>query len=200
MNKQNNDRYTKIDPKIKDILILLGEGAFLASSIVFPGIPIIASKLLKINEYVKKTGNHKDWQKFNLWRLRQILKRMKDAEYVEIKEENGLSVVKITKKGQDKILRYNIEKMDLDETKLDGHWRLVIYDIKTPKRKNSEMFRRSISKLKMLKLQKSVYITPFACEDEIEYLRQIYEIGSEVLILKVKNLENEQAYKNYFGI
>ena len=200
MNKQNNDRYTKIDPKIKDILILLGEGAFLASSIVFPGIPIIASKLLKINEYVKKTGNHKDWQKFNLWRLRQILKRMKDAEYVEIKEENGLSVVKITKKGQDKILRYNIEKMHLDETKLDGHWRLVIYDIKTPKRKNSEMFRRSISKLKMLKLQKSVYITPFACEDEIEYLRQIYEIGSEVLILKVKNLENEQAYKNYFGI
>ena len=200
MNKQNNDRYTKIDPKIKDILILLGEGAFLASSIVFPGIPIIASKLLKINEYVKKAGSHKDWQKFNLWRLRQILKRMKDAEYVEIKEENGLSVVKITKKGQDKILRYNIEKMHLDETKLDGHWRLVIYDIKTPKRKNSEMFRRSISKLKMLKLQKSVYITPFACEDEIEYLRQIYEIGSEVLILKVKNLENEQAYKNYFGI
>jgi len=190
----------KIDPKVKDVLTLLGIGAFLTSSIVFPALPLIAKEITKYKKYRDKLALQNEWAKFNTWRLRQVVKRIQNSKLVEIVDESGLSIVKITQKGKEKLLRYDIEKMSLDETRSDGHWRLVIYDVKTKKRRNSEMFRKSIARLKMLKLQKSVYLTPFPCENEIEYLRQIYEIGNEVLILKVKNLENEEAYKTYFGI
>lgn len=191
---------TRIDPKVKDVFVLLGAGTFLAASIIFPGLPLITKEVLKIKEESEKFKKQKEWGKYNLWRLKQVVKRMQQAKYVEIVEEKGTQVVKLTQEGKIKLLKYDIENMQLDETSWNGKWRLVIYDVINSKRKNSEMFRKALNRLKLLKLQKSVYLTPFKCEDEIEYLRQIFEIGNEVLILKVKNLENETAYRKYFGI
>lgn len=197
MSKSDAD---KVDPKVEDVLILLTAGTFLAASLVFPGLPMVAREVLKLKKEMGYSKKLKEWEKFNLWRLRQIIKRMQNSKYVEIKEQNGVPSVKITQKGTNKLLKYDIDKMRLDERKLDGYWRLIIYDVKTAKRQNSETFRRAISKLNLLKLQKSVYLTPFRCEDEIEYLRQVFDIGNEVLILRVKNIENEQPYRRYFGV
>ena len=38
------------------------------------------------------------------------------------------------------------------------------------------------------------------CENEIEILRQIYAIDREIIIFIVSGLENEIAYKDYFGL
>lgn len=194
------ERLQKIDPRTRDVLILLGAGTFLVASIVMPGLPIAAGKILKEYEKEKWEKDKIKWNKYNLWRLRQMIKRMYDSKYVEIKEENGTPVVKISDKGKGKLLTYDIETMQLDDSKWDGKWRLVIYDVQAGKKTNSEMFRRTLNKLNLLKLQKSVYLTPFKCEDEIEFLRQFYGIGDEVLILKVGSLENELAYKDYYGL
>ncbi|MBI2327178.1 hypothetical protein HYU92_02560 [Candidatus Curtissbacteria bacterium] len=190
----------KIDPKVKEVLILLGAGTFLVGSIIFPGLPLAAKPLIDAKRESELQKRQKEWEKFNLWRLRQVIKRMQQAKLVEIKEENGNPLIKITEKGKRKLLRYKIEEMELDESKWDGKWRLVIYDIVKSKKANSELFRISIKKLNLLKLQKSVYLTPFKCEDEIEYLRQLFAIGNEVQILTVGSLENETAYRKYFGI
>jgi DNA-binding transcriptional regulator PaaX len=125
---------------------------------------------------------------------------MQNAKLVELKEENGIPTIKITKNGKRKLLRYDIESMQLDESSWDGKWRLITYDVAKSRKPQSDAFRYLLKKLKILKLQKSVYLTPFKCEDEIEYLRNFFEIGNEVLILKVGSIENEAAYRKYFGI
>ena len=190
----------KIDPRVRDVLILLGAGTFLAASIIFPSLPIVAREVLKLYEDSRREKDRKEWEKFNLWRLRQVIKRMQSSKLVEMKEENGMSVIRITENGKRKLLKYDIEKMKLDERHWDGKWRLIVYDVAHAKKSQSELFRKAIRKLNLLKLQKSVYLTPFKCEDEIEYLRQVFGIGRETLILKVGQLENELAYKRYFGI
>ena len=190
----------KIDPKTKEVLMLLGAGAFLAASIIFPGLPMVAKPFIDAAKEAERNKRQKEWEKFNLWRLRQVIKRMQNSKLVEVKEEKGIPLIKITQKGKQKLLRYKIDEMVLDESNWDSKWRLVIYDVQTGKRANSEMFRTMLNKLRFLKLQKSVYLTPFKCEDEIEYLRLLFEIGNEVQILKVGSLENEAAYRRYFGI
>jgi len=190
----------KIDPKRKEVLTMLGLGVFLSVSIIFPGLPIIAKTVVDIARDEETRKRQKEWEKFNLWRLRQLIKRMQDSKYVEIKEENGIPIIKITQKGKNRLLSYDLEKLKLDETKWDGKWRLIIYDVQKSKRANSETFRRALLRLNLLKLQKSVYLTPFKCEDEIEYLRLLFDIGKEVQILTVGSLENESAYRRYFGI
>ena len=190
----------KIDPKTKEVLILLGAGTFLAASIIFPGLPMVAKPFINAAKEANRNKSQKEWEKFNLWRLRQVVKRMQSSKLVEIKEEKSIPIIKITQKGKQKLLRYKIDEMALDESSWDGKWRLIIYDVANTKRAHSEMFRTMLNKLKFLKLQRSVYLTPFKCEDEIEYLRLLFGIGNEVQILKVGSLENEMAYRRYFGI
>lgn len=181
----------KINPKVKDVLVLLGAGTFLAANLVVPGLPFVLKPILE----EKRRRDQKEWEKFNLWRLRQVIKRFREQKIVEVSD----GVVKITEKGRQKLLRFNLEEMEL-KRKTDGKWRLIIYDIADLRREQRENFRFMLKKLKFLKIQKSVYLTPFICDDEIEYLRQLFGIGEEVLVMKISGVENEQAYRNYFGV
>lgn len=191
----------KIDPRVKDVLGLLGIGVLLLASVVAPGLPIGIKAIMEAYEEKGKEKDFKEWEKFNLGRLRQALRRLQKQKVVEIVEENGETVVKLTKKGKLKALRYKFEEMRLKKpSKWDGWWQLVIYDIPTKKCRAQELFRHMLKNLKFLRLQKSVYLTPFPCEEEIEFLREYFGIGEYVIILKVKTLEEEGAYRKYFGI
>ena len=186
----------KIDPKVKDILILLGVGSFFAASLIMPGLPLALKPFL--DEKRRKEAN--EWKRFNTWRLRQVLKRMRDQKLIEIAQTNQGHIVKISDRGKRKLLKFSIDNMELNRKNWDGKWKIIIYDIYTDKKQERELFRKTLKRLKFLKLQKSVYLTPFKCHDEIEYLRQVCNIGDEVLILTVSGIENESAYKEYFGV
>lgn len=180
-----------LNPKVKEVLILLGMGAILTASILIPGVAVI------MKEYTKYqiAADKKRWEKFNIWRLRQLLRRLEAQKIVEV--TNGR--VTLTENGRKKFLRYRLEDMLLTG-KIDGKWRIVIYDIANLKRSQRDHFRSMLKKLHFLQLQESVYLTPYACEGEIEYLKQLFDIGSEVHVIKVVGLENEDAYRSYFGI
>jgi len=181
----------KINPKVKEVLKLLAAGVILTTVVLFPGIAALGPLI----EEEQRKREKKEWEKFNLRRLKQVIKRLEKQKEVEV--TNG--IVKITDKGKKKMLKYNLENMEL-KRKTDGKWRVIVYDIANLKKFQRELFRGTLKRLKFLRLQKSVYLTPFVCDDEIEYLRQVFDIGSEVLVLRVAEIENAQAYKRYFGI
>lgn len=186
----------KINPKVKDILTLLGIGTFLTASLIMPGLPVLLKPALE--EKRKKEFN--EWKKFNTWRLKFLLKRLYKQKLVELIETNNGFAVQITDKGRKKLLKYDLDNLELDSRNWDGKWRIIMYDIHENHKQARVIFQKLLIKLKFLQLQKSVYLTPFKCENEIEYLRQIYNIGKDVLVIKVSGLENEKAYKEYFGL
>lgn len=191
MNYKGRNNKDRIDPKVKDVLKLLAAGVILATVVLFPGIAAIGPLIKEIEERQER----KEWDRFNLWRLRQMIKRLKEQKVVEIKD----GIVKITDKGKKKLLKFNLDNIELKQ-KTDGKWRVIIYDIANLKKFQRELFRETLKRLKFLRLQKSVYMTPFVCDDEIEYLRQLFSIGNDVLVLKVAGIENGEVYKRYFGI
>lgn len=187
---------TKVEPKIKDILRLIGVGSAIAATFIVPGIPLLAKPFLA----EKRRQEELEWKKYNTWRLRQLLKRLKNQKMVEIIESESGPIVKISDRGKRKLLQYNLEDLQLIHKKWDHKWRIIAYDVDESKKSFRKSFQVVLKKLKFLQLQQSVYLTPFPCEDEIEFLRQIHGIGSEVAILTITGLENEQVYKEYFGL
>ena len=185
----------KIDPTVKSVLILLGAGTFLAASIVFPGLPLILKPYLK----QKHQDEIKEWKKFNQWRLRSVLKRMREQKLVEFVNNRKDQMIKITEGGKRRYLNYKLDEMEL-VPKWDGKWRLIVYDIPNKFKNERDHFRLFLKKMKFLKLQKSVYLTPYKCEDEIEYLRQVLRVTDDIKVLKVSQLENDRAYREYFGL
>mgnify|MGYP001619974877 CR=1 FL=1 len=190
-DSKNNNKEELINPKVRNVLLFLGAGAFLAASVIMPGFPIVLKPFMD----EKRRRDEKEWEKYNLPRLRKLIKRLETQKVVEIVGEE----VRITNKGRQKILKYNLEDMEI-KRKTDGKWRVIIYDVANLKKYQRDIFRNMLDKLQFLRLQESVYLTPFICDKEIEYLREMFDVGKEVLVLKVKEIENEQVYRKYFGI
>jgi len=191
-----------ISPKTRDVLKLLGAGVVLTSLFMMPGAAIGIQAITKLYKEFQREKDLAQWDKFNLPRLRYLLKRMILQKYIRIKPlPDGSTVLTLTKKGLLQNLKYNIETMDIAKPKKwDGSWRLIMYDISRFKKREQEIFRRMLKKFKMLQLQKSVYLFPYPCENEIEFLRGYLNMPEAIMILEVSKLENESYYRRYFGI
>lgn len=191
----------RISPKTNEVIKLLGLGALVTSSILMPGLPLALKPIIYLYKSKQKSDQQRYWNRFNYPRLNQLLKRLYYQKIVEVFEENGISTVRLTEKGKTRLIKINMEEMIINKpAKWDGKWRLIIYDVKKGKRSLGEIFRRFLRKLEFLKLQKSVYLTPYPCKDEIEFLRQYYNLGKEVLYIEAEKLENEKVIKGFFGI
>ena len=187
----NTQKVDTVSPKTKEVLLMIGAGAFIASAMLIPCLPLAAKPFISY----KREQDYKKWQKFNLPRLKWVLKRLESQKEIEVKGEQVI----LTEKGKRKILKFNLGNLELRK-KWDGHWRIIIYDIPKHQKKESDYFRQLLKRIKCHQLQKSVYLTPYVCEDEIEYIKQLLGIGSSVKVLKVASLENEETYRKYFGI
>lgn len=182
----------KISPRVRDILLILGVMGFVSLAVLMPGLPKILTPLIK--------KQYRKWGHFNSRRLRSELKRIEKIGLIEVVEENGELIYKLTEKGRNKSFKYKLEAMDLNKNKWDGKWRIVAYDIPKDKKNQAEAFRNLLKKMSFYQLQKSVWLTPYHCNNEIEFLKNLYSLNDNVTILTTQGLEGEQAYKSYFGL
>lgn len=187
-------------PTSREIVYLLGMGTLLAASIIMPGLAIIVRDMARAKRQDDWEQSQKEWKKFNIKLLKRNLRRLQQQKVVEIIKENDQQVIKLTQKGRSKYLKFKLEEISLKGGKWDGKWRLVIYDINKLKKNNQENFRRILRQMNFWPLQRSVYLTPCECQEEVEYLREYFDLGEEVLLLEVCKLENENFYKEYFGL
>lgn len=181
-----------VDPKVKDILKILAVTGFIGASLVMPGLPKV------ITLFQKK--QYKKWGHFNRRRLKAALKRMEKGGVIQESEVDGELVFRITEKGRFKVFKYQLEEMSLKRSSWDGKWRLVAYDIPKSKKNQADAFRLLLKKMCFLQLQKSLWLTPYPCKDEIEFLKELYSFKDNVTVLTISQLEGEAEYREYFGI
>lgn len=73
--------------------------------------------------------------------------------------------------------------------KWDGKWRLVMFDIAYLKKPQRDAFRSQLRKLGFLLFQKSVWIYPFPCKVQVEFLRNFFGLGEkEVCLITADNI------------
>jgi len=190
--KKQQRRYAQV----KLVLSILGKGILLPMIFIAPGTAKLTKDLFK-NEKGWNT-----WKRYNLNYLRQTIRRLKKQKLIEIDEdENGKQVIKLSKNGKQKILRYAMDELEISTSGVwDRKWRLVIYDIPSKKKRLQNLVRETLKRLGFLKLQASVYLIPFPCFDEIEFLREYYGLGDNIKILIVTELEEDAVYRTYFGV
>ncbi|TSC53788.1 MAG: hypothetical protein LiPW39_77, partial [Parcubacteria group bacterium LiPW_39] len=72
----------------------------------------------------------KDWQKINKERLRNEISGLYRSKLVNFKNnsDGSMSLV-LTEKGKLKILKFNLDKMEIKKGVWDKKWRLIIFDI-----------------------------------------------------------------------
>lgn len=168
----------------KNIIIALGAVGFISAVMVAPGL-IKAWPLLK---------------KIDIARINQEIKRLYKRGLVEmIKKKNGLTTIKLTQIGREKLRRYQIDQLKIEKPKTwDKRWRIVIFDIPTKKNLSRDLLRRKMKNLGFYKLQNSVFVHPFPCYEIVEFIKDYYGVRSEVEYLEADKLESQNDLINYF--
>lgn len=144
----------------------------------------------------------KEWKDID----RQSLQRSINALYKEklISEKhnrNGTTTLVLTKKGKRFALTYNLEEMKIKKpSKWDGKWRIVIFDIPEHLKKVRDSLRMHLHDLDFYELQKSVFINPFECENEIEYIVEFFKIRKHVRFIVADSIDNELYLRQLFGL
>lgn len=180
---------------IKDILKLVGAGAFLAASLAFPTLP------MAIKPFLKNPEEYEAWKRFNIPYLKRTLQRLEEQKLVEISEEKNVQVVKITNSGRRKILRFAIDELALKKPhSWNGSWTLVTYDIPEKFHWERDIFREYLKAWKFFRIEKSVFLHAYPCQKEIDFLREYLRLGEFINIFLVSKIEKDKPFRDFFGI
>ena len=142
-----------------------------------------------------------DFDKNNKKRIQASLYRLKKQRLIKIYTKGNEDVVEITEQGRRRVLKYNFEEMKIiKQQKWNKIWIMVIFDIPYDKKYARDALRIKLIKLGFLQFQKSVFIYPFSCKNEIDFIIEFFNIQKYVDYIEVSYIEKENKYKNYFNL
>ena len=123
----------------------------------------------------------------NLWRNFREMKRRHELEFVE--DSGDYLVYRLTPKGKKLVNKFVFEEMTIKAPKVwDNRWRLIIFDIPEKFRQGRDALRRKLEDLGFYQCQKSVWIHPFECIDEVGFIKEMFEIKSFVSLFTVDDM------------
>lgn len=149
---------------------------------------------------VKQMG--KEWGKINQRALRQSIRSLYERKLIDIKEnKDGTLSLILNDNGKQKTLTYELENIKIKPPKSwDRKWRLIIFDIPEKIKKVREAMRDHLKQLGFYQLQKSVFVFPYKCQDEIEFLIEFYDLRPYVRQVIAENIDNELHLKQIFKL
>lgn len=124
----------------------------------------------------------------------------KNLEKRGIIEKSGTQY-KFTKTGKNWLGKSQTKYFKLRNKKWDGYWRVVIFDIPQEYGKKRNILRRRLQWWGLHMLQKSVFVFPYACEEELGYLCSQLELSDCVDVIVAKHIgSREEEMRKYFKI
>ncbi len=143
-----------------------------------------------------------EWKSIKKRALRRAIKNLYESKLITEKQnKDGSFTIILSENGKKKALTYQLDEMEIKKpTKWDGKWRIVLFDIPENIRKLRDVLRNHLNQLGFYEFQKSVFIHPYDCEDEINYLIEFYDIRKFVRFVIADSLDNELHLKQYFGL
>ena len=140
-----------------------------------------------------------------------ILKTKRQREYIGRARERLLHVglltrnerglLRLTPKGEARLRLLESNKYKLPRPKRwDKRWRVLIFDIPEPRKNTRDKVRRTLLSIGFKRLQDSVWVYPFDCENLITLLKADFKIGKDLLYLIVEHMEYDRSLREYFGL
>ncbi|MEK7510464.1 MAG: hypothetical protein AAB567_02855 [Patescibacteria group bacterium] len=135
-------------------------------------------------------------------KVSQALYRLKQSRLIIVNEQmDGKFLVELTEAGKRKMREFEIEKLTVPiPKKWDGLWRILIFDIPNKKSGIREVFRMKLKELGFYQLQKSVWVLPYPCDAQVEFLVEFYRVRPYTNIIRAKEIKNDVLLKKHFKL
>ncbi|OHA00635.1 MAG: hypothetical protein A3C11_01900 [Candidatus Sungbacteria bacterium RIFCSPHIGHO2_02_FULL_49_12] len=173
------------------LLGLLAAGAIAVAVATLPGLAVAFRPLIKKKSTAVKRKS-----------FDQALKRFRERRLVEFTTKNGQQVLAITEKGKKRLRQLEFDTLTLEIPKhWDGQWSVILFDIPEDKKTARDALRHKLRQLGCMQFHKSVFVHPALCEDEVDYIAELFWIQSYLTVFRTRSLGRQEyrAY-SYFGV
>ena len=142
------------------------------------------------------------WKQIDRQALYRAIHEYRNARLLDFVEKNDGSVeVILTEKGKRRALRYKLDEIEIKKpVRWDKKWRIVIFDVPEKKKRAREALRSKLRELGFKELQKSVFVYPYECKDEIDFINEVFDIRPYVKLIIAESVTNEEELKLFFNL
>jgi len=172
--------------------VLLAMGAI--TGILFIGA--VAPNLIQI------FGSKRRKNKYTESQIGNAIENLNRNGFVKIINRGGKETeILLTNEGKTRIKKYCFYDLKIkNQKKWDKKWRVVIFDIPINRNDARGALRRKIREIGFYKLQDSVWIYPYPCEDEMLFVAHVFGIENCINVLTVERVLHEEKLRKIFKL
>lgn len=116
-------------------------------------------------------------------------------------ERDSRGFLSLTEKGKEKLRQYELSEYKLIIPKVwDKKWRVLIFDIPEYIRPLRDKIRLTLMSIGFMRIQDSVWIFPYDCEELVALLKADFKVGKDLLYLVVEKIENDKQIRKLFHL
>lgn len=145
-------------------------------------------------------GMHETWKDIEKQAADRAINALYASKLLEAREnQDGTATLVLNEKGKKRALTYQAKNMKIARPpKWDKKWRVITFDIPEDEREARDALREHLEYMGFYILQRSVFVHPFDCRDQIEFLVELHDIRKYVRFMLVEYIDNEKDIKSFF--
>ncbi|OGZ15812.1 MAG: hypothetical protein A3H76_05830 [Candidatus Lloydbacteria bacterium RIFCSPLOWO2_02_FULL_54_12] len=143
-----------------------------------------------------------EWRAINRHALNKAIHALYQSKLVETKgNRDGTLTLVLSKEGKQLALTYDLENMKIKEPgHWDRKWRMVMFDVPENLKRVRDTLRMHFKDMGFYEFQKSVFVHPYPCAEEIEYIVEFYNARRHVRFVVATEIDNVIELKRHFQL
>ncbi|HEY4519831.1 MAG TPA: CRISPR-associated endonuclease Cas2 [Candidatus Paceibacterota bacterium] len=133
-------------------------------------------------------------------RLYVIASRLRRKGLVKFECSHGKTRMVLTEKGRSVAQRAVLGNPLPQKARWDRKWRMLIFDIPEKRRPLRDKIRSILTGFGFVRLQNSVWVFPYDCEDIITLLKTELQLGTQMLYIIADAIEYDKPIRAHFGL
>lgn len=127
--------------------------------------------------------------------------RLRKQKLIEYKKDGDIINIVLTENGRNMCLRFNYDDLKIKSSKVwDRQFRVIVFDIPEKKRNARDSLRDKIKELGFVKFNDSVWVHPFPCQKEIDFIANYWGVGKYVQFILAKEITNRDKLEKVFNL
>ena len=179
-------------------------GVALLAIAALGGIVVIAAVAPNILAGISRIGGHRRF--FSRHAVRREISYLKRRGYIRTRagdedNEDTVAELSLTVLGKRKVIAQAFGDLAIaPQDAWDGKWRMVIFDIPDRHKWAREGLREKLKRMGFYRLQESVFVFPYLCEEEMIFLTDLYGIDRYVRLIETDAISSERDLLEAFAL
>lgn len=175
----------------RDILRLVGAG-------VIAGVGTIAAastNTVQLIDYLNPKGIH---ERNRIWKA---IKYLESKHRIVMEDRGGKTYVVLTDRGRLQLNEDAIWEMTVTKPyRWDHKWRIVMFDIPRSRDKARQPFRLKLQDLGFRLYQRSVFIYPYECHEEVHTIAKWYGVDQYIRYIVATEIHDMRTFVKTFDL